>query len=300
MALAFTVRDRMLDRYIKTVEAIARADIPVKAVAYLSAEFLTAAPHRQQPDQSRVSGNATEKAVAQVGQNLGELLDAGRRAGLGQRRPRPLAACYMDSLATLEIPAIGYGIRYEFGIFDQAIRDGWQVELTDKWLRFGNPWEIVRPEIGFEVKFGGRTEQLLDDEGRLSRALDARKQVVKGVAYDTPDARLSASTRATRCDCGRRRPSSLSISRAFNRRRLLRRGRMRKIAFGELRPRFSIPNDEPEAGKRAAPRAAVLFRLLLAAGHVPHSSRFRKIPIERFHENVRCAVERHASGDRGC
>jgi starch phosphorylase len=72
----------------------------------------------------------------------------------------------MDSLATLNVPAIGYGIRYEFGIFDQAIRDGWQVELTDKWLRFGNPWEIVRSEINFEVKFGGRTEHYRDEQSR--------------------------------------------------------------------------------------------------------------------------------------
>ena len=75
----------------------------------------------------------------------------------------------MDSLATLDVPAIGYGIRYEFGIFDQAIRDGWQVELTDKWLRFGNPWEIVRPEVTFDVKFGGRTEACTDDARAVSR-----------------------------------------------------------------------------------------------------------------------------------
>ena len=80
----------------------------------------------------------------------------------------------MDSLATLAIPAIGYGIRYEFGIFDQVIRDGWQVEMTDKWLRLGNPWEIPRPEIAFDVGLGGRTEAGAGRAGPLPRALGAR------------------------------------------------------------------------------------------------------------------------------
>ena len=82
-----------------------------------------------------------------------------RSGGLGR-----LAACFLDSLATLRIPAIGYGIRYEFGIFDQEISDGWQKEITDKWLAAGNPWEISRPEIAYYVNFAGHTEYY-DDEG---------------------------------------------------------------------------------------------------------------------------------------
>jgi glycogen phosphorylase len=96
-----------------------------------------------------------------------------------------LAACYLDSLATLEIPAIGYGIRYEFGIFDQDIRQGWQVEITDKWLQMGNPWEIPRPQIGFDIKFGGRTEAYTDAQGQY-RVRWLPDKVIKGVAYDTP------------------------------------------------------------------------------------------------------------------
>jgi len=91
----------------------------------------------------------------------------------------------MDSLATLEIKAIGYGVRYEFGIFDQEIHDGWQVEKTDKWLRLGNPWEIERPEIAFDVNWGGHTEAIYDREGRY-RVKWVPQRVVKGVAYDTP------------------------------------------------------------------------------------------------------------------
>jgi starch phosphorylase len=91
----------------------------------------------------------------------------------------------MDSLATLEIPAIGYGIRYEYGIFDQQIRDGWQIESTDKWLRLGNPWALERPEDGYEVKMGGRTEIHTDEQGR-AQVKWIPKKVVRGVPHDTP------------------------------------------------------------------------------------------------------------------
>jgi starch phosphorylase len=87
-------------------------------------------------------------------------------------------------MATLEIPSIGFGIRYEFGIFDQELHGGWQVERTDKWLRYGNPWEIARPESVLDVKFGGHTESYSDEQGRYCvRWVPDR--IVRGVAYDT-------------------------------------------------------------------------------------------------------------------
>jgi starch phosphorylase len=184
MALAYTVRDRMLQRYIKTVEAITAAKTSAKVVAYLSAEFLTG-PHLGNSLINLGIWQATQEAVSKVGQDLFDLLEQEEEPGLGNGGLGRLAACYMDSLATLNIPAIGYGIRYEFGIFDQAIRDGWQVELTDKWLRFGNPWEIVRSEITFDVKFGGHTEYYSDEQGHY-RMRWVPEKVVKGVAYDTP------------------------------------------------------------------------------------------------------------------
>ena len=112
-------------------------------------------------------------------------MDQEEEPGLGNGGLGRLAACYLESLATLEIPSIGYGIRYEFGIFDQEIRDGWQVEITDKWLRFGNPWEIARPEITYDVKLGGSTEYFRGADGRLQVKWIPHR-VVKGVAYDTP------------------------------------------------------------------------------------------------------------------
>ncbi|MEQ8660124.1 MAG: glycogen/starch/alpha-glucan phosphorylase, partial [Gammaproteobacteria bacterium] len=105
--------------------------------------------------------------------------------GLGNGGLGRLAACYMESLATLEVPAIGYGIRYEFGIFAQAIRDGWQVEQSDRWLSHGNPWEIRRPTITCDVGFGGHTEHYTDDRGRL-RVRWVPDRRVRGVAYDMP------------------------------------------------------------------------------------------------------------------
>jgi glycogen phosphorylase len=184
MALAYTVRDRLLARYIKTLEAITGPNTSAKVVAYLSAEFLTG-PHLGNSLINLGIWQATQDAVSKVGQNLFDLLDQEEEPGLGNGGLGRLAACYMDSLATLNIPAIGYGIRYEFGIFDQTIRDGWQVELTDKWLRFGNPWEIVRSEVTFEVKFGGHTEHYYDEQGRY-RVRWFPEKIVKGVAYDTP------------------------------------------------------------------------------------------------------------------
>src|SRR5262249_12181848 len=122
MALAYTVRDRMLDRYIATVEAIADTESAPKAVAYLSAEFLMG-PHLGNGLVSLGLWEAAEEAVSKLGQDLASLLDQEEEPGLGNGGLGRLAACYMDSLAALEIPAIGYGLRYEFGIFDQAIHD---------------------------------------------------------------------------------------------------------------------------------------------------------------------------------
>ena len=184
MAVAYAVRDRLLARSLSTVETITETEPGAKLVAYLSAEFLTG-PHLGNALLNLGIRGATEDAMASLGQDLTSLLEQEEEPGLGNGGLGRLAACYMDSLATLNVPAIGYGIRYEFGIFDQAIKDGWQIELTDKWLRFGNPWEIVRSDLTSEVRFGGRTEHRHDAHGRqYVQWIPAH--VVKGVAYDTP------------------------------------------------------------------------------------------------------------------
>jgi starch phosphorylase len=163
MAVAYTVRDRLLQRWIKTIENLRRGN--VKVVSYLSAEFLIG-PQLGNNIINLGIFEQMKEAVAKLGLDLHDLLEREEEPGLGNGGLGRLAACYMDSLATLEILAIGYGIRYEFGIFDQEIRDGWQVEITDKWLRLGNPWEIPRFEITYNVGFGGHTEPCSDDQGR--------------------------------------------------------------------------------------------------------------------------------------
>jgi starch phosphorylase len=182
LALAYSVRERLLDRWVKTSQTYYRKK--VRTVSYLSAEFLLG-PHLGNNLVNLGELDAARQAMEELGLDFASLLDQEEEPGLGNGGLGRLAACYLDSLATLQIPAIGYGIRYEFGIFDQHIRDGWQVEVTDKWLRLGNPWEIPRPEIAFNVGFGGHTEPYTDHNGRHRvRWIPAR--VVKGVAHDTP------------------------------------------------------------------------------------------------------------------
>ncbi len=182
MAIAHAVRDRMLDDWLTSLQCLRRKEL--KIVSYLSAEVLTG-PHLGNNLVNLGIMEPVRQAVAELGQDLDALLGQEEEPGLGNGGLGRLAACYMDSLATLRIPAIGYGIRYEFGIFDQQLRDGWQVEVTDKWLRLGNPWEICRPEFSCEVGFGGRTESWQDDQGRY-RVRWVPFRMVKGVPYDTP------------------------------------------------------------------------------------------------------------------
>ncbi len=182
MAVALTVRDRMLDDWLNSLGHL--RDKGVKIVSYLSAEFLMG-PHLGNNLVNLGILEGVRRAVSELGQDLEDLLLQEEEPGLGNGGLGRLAACYLDSLATLRVPAIGYGIRYEFGIFDQEIRDGWQVEKTDKWLRLGNPWEICRPELSYVVGYGGHTERFTDGSGLL-RVRWVPGKVIRGIAYDTP------------------------------------------------------------------------------------------------------------------
>jgi starch phosphorylase len=181
-ALALTVRDRVFQRTVGSLETYGGTD--ARRVAYLSAEYLPG-PHLANHLLNLGITEPVREAVRSLGHDLDELIAQEEEPGLGNGGLGRLASCYMDSLASVEVPAIGYGIRYEFGIFDQMIRSGWQQEITDKWLRHGNAWEIVRPEISYSVKFGGRTEAAADKHGRY-RVRWIPETEVKGVAYDTP------------------------------------------------------------------------------------------------------------------
>ena len=181
MALAYTVRDRMLHRSLHVLSQYFKQKS--RLVSYLSAEFLLG-PHLGNNLINMGLYDNIDEAMKELGLDLDDLLEQEEEPGLGNGGLGRLAACFLDSLATLDIPAIGYGIRYEFGIFDQKIENGWQVEITDKWLRYGNPWEISQREISQAVKYGGYTKSYYDSHGKY-RVNWIPNYLVIAVPYDT-------------------------------------------------------------------------------------------------------------------
>ncbi|WKY09178.1 hypothetical protein Q1695_001943 [Nippostrongylus brasiliensis] len=178
MALANTVRDHLVSRWIRTQQYYYEKD--PKRVYYLSLEFYMG--RTLSNTMMNLGLQATvDEALYQLGLEIEELQEIEEDAGLGNGGLGRLAACFLDSMATLGIPAYGYGLRYEYGIFKQLIKDGWQVEEPDDWLRFGNPWEKARPEYMLPVNFYGKV--IKDDKGK-AQWVDT--QVVFAMPYDTP------------------------------------------------------------------------------------------------------------------
>ena len=182
VALALAVRDRMIERWIRTQDTYYHRD--AKRVYYLSLEYLM----------GRTLGNSLinlglldecARALHELGYRLEDVREAEWDAGLGNGGLGRLAACFLDSLATLGYASYGYGLRYDYGIFHQRIVNGSQVEVPDGWLRYGNPWEIPRPSDRFRVQFFGRVASRLDERGRLVKEwVDTRD--VLATPYDTP------------------------------------------------------------------------------------------------------------------
>lgn len=178
MALANTVRDHLVSRWIRTQQYYYEKD--PKRVYYLSLEFYMG--RTLSNTMMNLGLQATvDEALYQLGLEMEELQEIEEDAGLGNGGLGRLAACFLDSMATLGIPAYGYGLRYEYGIFKQLIREGWQVEEPDDWLRFGNPWEKARPEYMLPVNFYGK---VVKDEKGKAQWVDT--QVVFAMPYDTP------------------------------------------------------------------------------------------------------------------
>ena len=180
--LALTTRDRLIERWIQTQQTY--YNVKAKRVYYLSLEFLM----------GRSLGNSlvnlglyeeASHALKELGYRLEDLREREWDAGLGNGGLGRLAACFMDSMATLELPATGYGIRYDYGIFFQSIRNGYQVETPDNWLRFGNIWEFPRAEFTYIVNFYGKSEGYQDSTGILRKRWTDTEEIV-AVAYDTP------------------------------------------------------------------------------------------------------------------
>jgi starch phosphorylase len=276
MAVAYTVRDRILARWLATKKSYSEHD--VRVVCYLSAEFLMG-PHLANNLLNLKVEEPMRQATKELGLDLDRIIAEESEPGLGNGGLGRLAACYLDSLATLGIPAIGYGIRYEFGMFQQEIHDGWQVELTDYWLRYGNPWEIRRPQESVDVAFGGHTESWRDSRGHYkTRWIHA--SLVKGIPYDTPilgygsgvanDLRLWRSEAAESFYFDRFNSGDYE-------------GAVASKIFAENISKVLYPNDDGKQGKQLRLEQQYFFvscalqdmiRLHLRAGR----------PIETFHE----------------
>jgi glycogen phosphorylase len=162
MALAYTIRDILMDRWRMTIDVYVNKR--PKFLYYLSAEYL---PGRQITQNLLYTGmtDIARQALSELDFNLDELIELEPEPALGNGGLGRLAACYLESLATLDIPCVAYGINYEFGIFKQSFKDGWQVEGPDEWLYYGNPWEFPQPDNRVEVGFGGYVEHYTAPDG---------------------------------------------------------------------------------------------------------------------------------------
>jgi glycogen phosphorylase len=273
-ALALAVRDRMQHRWINTTQTY--FDLGRKVACYLSAEFLVG-PHLGNNLINLSIEQAARSALAELGHDLNEIVACEAEPGLGNGGLGRLAACYLDSLATLQVPAIGYGIRYEFGIFNQEIRDGWQTEMTDKWLRYGNPWEIAKPEVAYYVNWGGYTEHYHDEEGCV-RVRWVPNRVVKGTAYDTPIQGYGVNTCNTLRLWSAEAVESFDFQ-AFNAGDYYQAVEDKMIS--ETVTKVLYPNDEPEVGKHLR-LAQQFFFVSCSLQDMLHMLDLAGVPVENF------------------
>jgi glycogen phosphorylase len=276
MALAYTVRDRILQCWNST--ATTYTENQSRTVCYLSAEFLLG-PHLGNNLINLGLYDNMVQAVTELGLDFKALLDHEEEPGLGNGGLGRLAACYLDSLASLEIPAMGYGIRYEFGIFDQDIREGWQVELTDKWLRNGNPWELPRPEWTVDVKFGGRTESYRNNQG-IHRTRWVPSWQVMGVPYDTPILGYQVNTANTLRLWKAEAPESFDFQ-AFNTGDYY--GAVNAKVVSENITKVLYPNDDEIQGKVLRLQQQFFFVSCSLQDMIRIMKR-QKIELDRFHE----------------
>ncbi|MGQ0697848.1 MAG: glycogen/starch/alpha-glucan phosphorylase [Panacagrimonas sp.] len=276
LALAHAVRERLLQRWLGTANEYLKHS--TRTVAYLSAEFLMG-PHLGNNLLNLGLVDAARKAMSGLGLHLDELLAQEPEPGLGNGGLGRLAACFIDSLATLEIPSIAYGIRYEFGIFRQTIVDGWQVEKTDNWLRHGNPWEIQRPEWALVVKFGGHTEKRMDENGRLHvRWVPGR--IVNGIPYDTPILGYRNNTANTLRLWSAEAPESFDFQ-VFNRGDY--NGAVNQKVVSENLSKVLYPNDEHLEGKILRLEQQYFF-VSCSLQDMLRLMQRQHVPLTQFHE----------------
>jgi starch phosphorylase len=276
LALAHLVRDRMLQRWISTASEYTR--LGARTVAYLSAEFLLG-PHLGNNLINLGILGTVQQAMAELGLDLDALLAVEVEPGLGNGGLGRLAACYIDSMATLGLPALGYGIRYEHGIFQQEIVDGWQVEKTDRWLRLSNPWELMRPEWMVEVKLGGRTEPCTGDDG-VQRVRWVPDRVVNGIPYDTPILGYHSNTANTLRLWRAEAPEAFDLD-CFNRGDYF--GAVNRKTVLENITKVLYPNDDTLQGKQLRLEQEYFF-VSCSLQDMLRIMRTQRLPLASFHE----------------
>ena len=275
MALSYAVRDRLMTRYLAGIEALSKA--PTRVVAYLSAEFLIGP---QLGNNLLMLGieEAASEALRRFGiEDINDILDVEEEPGLGNGGLGRLAACFLESLASLEIPATGYGIRYEFGIFDQLIRDGWQVEITDKWLKSGWPWELPHPDQACFVGFGGRTESYRDEHGHYRVRWIPEEHAI-GIPHDVPVLGYRVNT-CDRLRLWRADATETFDFYAFNIGDYY--GAVEEKVGSETLSKVLYPNDGTDEGRRLRLKQQHFF-VSCSLQDMLRSLEARAIPIEEF------------------
>ena len=266
-AAALALRDRIVHRWLTAEKE--SYDAGSKRVYYLSLEFLIG---RLFTDALNNMGLLPifEAALGDLGVGLSDLRKCEPDAALGNGGLGRLAACFMESMATLAIPAIGYGIRYDFGLFRQIISQGWQHEYPDEWLSFGNPWEFQRAEVVYHIHFGGHVDHV-DDRGR-DRATWRPAETVQAVAYDTPIVGWRGQHVNALRLWSARSPDPLRLD-VFNRRlsRRRRRGSARGIDL-----QISLSERREPGRARAAAAAGIFLRFGFAARLDQAAPQFRR------------------------
>src|SRR4051812_24157636 len=250
-AAALALRDRIVHHWLSAEKQ--SYDAGAKRVYYLSLEFLIG---RLFTDALNNMGLLAvfEAALGDLGVDLADLRKCEPDAALGNGGLGRLAACFMESMATLAIPATGYGIRYDFGLFRQIIAQGWQQEYPDEWLSYGNPWEFQRPEVVYHIHFGGQIDHA-DDRGR-DRATWRPAETVQAVAYDTPIVGWRGQHVNALRLWSARSPDPLRLD-AFNTGDYL--GAVAEEARAESICKFLYPNDESAAGRELRLRQEYFF-----------------------------------------
>ncbi len=242
LATAYAVRDRIMERFITTMDAHERAN--TRRVYYLSLEYLMG---RMLQNNLHNSGlfDATKQALSELGLDISTLGEEERDMGLGNGGLGRLAACFLDSLATLDLPAIGYGIFYEFGLFRQRFVEGRQTEFPDDWLQAPSPWFVMRTEYAVEVKMYGHVETELNDRGDFrARWVGARS--VLGIPHDIPICGYGGST-VNFLRLWESRASQEFDLTVFNEGGYVEA--VREKAMGETITKVLYPNDSSESGK---------------------------------------------------